>query len=61
MYLEGILMYIKTWECLLMVDSCISKDTNVFECLYDALECIFSILHCICSILQCILMYFKIF
>jgi hypothetical protein len=31
MYLEGILMYIKIQECILMVGRYILKDTNVFD------------------------------
>jgi hypothetical protein len=50
MYLEGILMYIKIEEGILMVNRCILKDTNVFECLFNAFGCVYSIFHCTCRV-----------
>jgi hypothetical protein len=40
-----------------MVDTCILKDTKVFECIFNAFGCIYSVLHCIGSVFQCNSMY----
>jgi hypothetical protein len=57
MYLEGILMYVKILECILLVDRCVLKNTKVFECFSNAFGCVYYALHCICSIFQYISMY----
>jgi hypothetical protein len=42
------------FDGILMVNKCISKNTNIFECFVNVFECFFSVFECIFNAFECI-------
>jgi hypothetical protein len=52
MYLEGILMYIKIWECILMVNKCVLKTPMYLNVYLKAFNVFLVYLIIFCKIFQ---------